>query len=168
MIGSQAFVYCVMGVSGCGKSTVAHALAERLRIEMLDADDFHPPSNLEKMKSGLPLDDQDRAQWLATLNAELLQRSESGRSTILACSALKQRYRDVLQAGLPDLRWLYLKAGRDLIRQRMLARQDHFMPASLLDSQFADLEEPSAAIELDASQPVEVIVEQALDQIGNS
>lgn len=155
--------YFVMGICGSGKSTIAIEIAKAKRIEMLDADDFHPRSNVEKMSAGIPLTDEDRAGWLLTLNKELLGRLEKGESVALACSALKQSYRDTLCEGLPAYRWLYLRGDRDIILERVGRRKDHFMPTALVDSQLAALEEPSDALVIDIRLPVGEIVSAALE-----
>ena len=152
--------FVVMGVSGCGKSSVAEKLAKATGGVFLDADDFHPPANKTKMASGIPLTDEDRWGWLDTLNEELRKRSDDTAPTFLACSALRKIYRERLPAGLPGLRYLYLKGSKELIRSRMESRSGHFMPPTLLDSQFAALEEPTeaeAAI-IPIDPPVEEIV----------
>ncbi len=133
-----------MGVSGSGKSTVGALLAQRLGVEFLDADEFHPPENVAKMAAGLPLDDSDRLPWLERLNAELLQRQDA----VLACSALKESYRRILTEGT-DSKFVHLRGSIELIRSRMMHRQHRYMPASLLESQFAALEPPARAIEVD-------------------
>jgi gluconokinase len=135
--------YLVMGVSGCGKSTIARLLAEKLDWLFFDADDFHPVANITKMKEGIPLTDADRQPWLERLSGLLRSEVAAERHPILACSALRQSYRDTLLRGLPGFRIVYLKGDRDLIASRMQNRPGHFMPAALLDSQFAVLEEPS-------------------------
>ena len=159
--------FVVMGVSGCGKSSVAEKLAKATGGSLLDADDFHPSANKAKMASGIPLTDEDRWGWLDTLNAELRKRSDDKTPTFLACSALRKVYRERLAAGLPELRYLYLKGSKELIRSRMESRSDHFMPPALLDSQFAALEEPTEAeatiIPIDP--PVEEIVAGILSLI---
>ncbi len=152
----------VMGVSGCGKTAVGSRLAQRLGARFIDADDLHPPANVEKMRAGVPLDDTDRAPWLALLNARLREAVAAGEPVVLACSALKQRYRDSLGAGLPALRFVHLAGSRDLIAARLAARQHRYMPASLLDSQFAALEPPGDAIVIDVAMPVEDAVEAAV------
>lgn len=154
-----------MGICGSGKSTIAQRLAEALRIEYLDADDFHPESNVAKMKSGLPLNDEDRAGWLERLNAVLGERLAAGHSVTLACSALKQRYRDALAKGGVEIRWIYLKGDRETILERMAARPDHFMPASLVDSQIEALEEPIDALVLDIRLPIDALVDRALESV---
>ncbi len=152
----------VMGVSGCGKSTVASLLASRLHGEFLDADDFHPIANKQKMASGIPLTDDDRWGWLDALNAELKSRESTGTPVFLACSALRQVYRDRLAAGLPTLQFIYLRGSKELIWSRLSARHDHFMPTALLDSQFATLEEPVNAITVEIDGSPETIVEKIL------
>jgi gluconokinase len=154
--------FVVMGVSGCGKSSVARELASRTGGVFLDADDFHPPVNVAKMSAGTPLNDEDRWSWLEALNRELKAHAKDGRSVFLACSALRQAYRDRLCDGLPTLRFIYLKGSKELIRRRMQSRANHFMPAALLDSQFATLEEPTNAIVVEIENPVSVIVEKLL------
>ena len=136
-------VVIVMGVSGCGKSTVAAMLAGRMRWEFEEGDALHPPANVAKMASGQPLDDNDRAPWLEAVAAYIDQWLENGRSGVITCSALKRRYRDVLIGDRTNVRIAYLKGSRELIAGRLAARQGHFMPAALLDSQLAALEEPT-------------------------
>lgn len=158
-------VYFVMGICGSGKSTIAQKLAEAKRIDMLDADDFHPQSNVEKMKAGTPLTDEDRAGWLQVLNQELSYRVRKGASTVLACSALKQSYRNTLGNGLPSVRWLYLKGDREIILERVGQRKDHFMPTTLVDSQLDALEEPTDAVVVDIRLPIEDIVSVAIERL---
>ena len=149
----------IMGVSGCGKTTVGRALAERLRATFLDADDFHPAANVEKMRAGTPLNDEDRTPWLATLNRELRERSQHDEPIVLACSALKLRYREAIGAELPQLDWIFLDGSFEVIAERMRARANHYMPESLLRSQFEALERPEDAIcisiDLSAAEQVE-------------
>ena len=135
-----------MGVSGCGKTTVGRALAERLCAKFLDADDFHPEANVAKMRAGTPLNDEDRAPWLATLNRELRTRSIRGEQVVLACSALKINYRAAIGVGLPQAHWIFLDGSFELIAARMRERPNHYMPESLLRSQFDALERPEDAI----------------------
>ena len=149
----------IMGVSGCGKSTVAEALAKRTGGEFLDADPYHPAANVEKMLNGIPLTDEDRAGWLAVLAGLLKDRAESPKPVILACSALKESYRTVLRVN-SGVRFVYLKGSFDLISQRIKARTGHFMKSSLLESQFKTLEEPADALTVDVGLPVEHIVDQ--------
>lgn len=152
----------VMGVSGCGKTSVGQALAARLGARFVDADDFHPPSNVEKMRAGVPLDDADRAPWLARLNAVMRHAVARGDSVVLACSALKRGYRDMLGRRLPGLRIVHLSGSRELIASRIAARQHRYMPASLLASQFDALEPPQDAVVVDVGGSVEQTVEAAL------
>lgn len=144
-----------MGVSGAGKSTVGRALADRLGFPFLDADEFHPPENVAKMASGTPLTDADRKPWLEALNRALLARPDA----VLACSALKASYRAQLARGLADCRFVHLRGSIQVIRERLAARQHRYMPASLLESQFATLEPPGDAIEVDVSASVHECVE---------
>jgi gluconokinase len=152
----------VMGVSGCGKSTIGHLLAERLGFPFFDADEFHPPENVAKMAAGTPLTDADRRPWLALLNGKLKEE----KNAVLACSALKQSYREALASGLADCRIVHLRGSIELIRSRLATRQHRYMPASLLDSQFATLEAPMDAIAVDISQPPERCVEEILAALG--
>jgi len=144
----------VMGVSGSGKTTVGEALARKLGWRFIDADDLHPPANVAKMASGVPLDDDDRWPWYDRIVAEMRRTSARGQSAVVACSALKKAYRDRLAAG-GDVRVVYLKGDAATIEPRLKARAGHFMPASLLPSQFETLQEPRDAIVVDIRQPVE-------------
>lgn len=142
--GSSAPLVVVMGVSGCGKSTVGAALADRLRVPFLDADDLHPSSNVAKMSQGIPLTDDDRAPWLDAVGEKLAQHRLTG--LVVACSALKTRYRGMLRHHVPQVFFVHLEATRQVLAQRMVFRSSHFMPLALLDSQLATLE-PLAAEE---------------------
>ncbi len=152
----------VMGVSGCGKTSVGQALAARLGARFVDADDFHPPANVEKMRAGVPLDDADRAPWLARLNAVMRHGVAKGEPVVLACSALRHRYRDALAERLPGLRIVHLSGSYELIAARIAARRHRYMPASLLASQFEALEPPRDAVVVDVGGSVEETVESAL------
>ncbi|HZQ62271.1 MAG TPA: gluconokinase [Casimicrobiaceae bacterium] len=143
----------VMGVCGCGKTTVGRALAEHLSWRFLDADDFHPPENVAKMRAGTPLSDEDRWPWLDRLHDELVAIGARGGHAVLACSALKHSYRKRL-ARDSDVRFVYLKGDRNTIAARLAQRQHEYMPSSLLDSQFATLEEPEDAIVMEVDLPV--------------
>jgi carbohydrate kinase (thermoresistant glucokinase family) len=143
-----------MGVSGSGKTTVGEALARKLGWRFIDADDLHPPGNVAKMASGVALDDDDRWPWYDRIVAEMRRVSAGGQSTVVACSALKKAYRDRLAAG-GDVRVVYLKGDAATIEPRLKRRAGHFMPASLLPSQFATLQEPHDAIVVDIRQPVD-------------
>lgn len=144
MLPSDPSVIVVMGVSGSGKSTIAAMLAQQLHWTYEDADWFHPPSNIEKMHRGEPLTDEDRWPWLQAIAAWIDATQRVGNHGIIACSALKRAYRDVLVGKRHYVRIVYLKGEKDLIARRIAARDSHFMPPSLLDSQFATLEEPQA------------------------
>jgi gluconokinase len=160
----------VMGVSGSGKTTIAGKLAARLGYLFADGDAFHPQANVAKMASGEPLTDADRAPWLAELAEWIAAQHESGRSTVLACSALKRRYRDTLRAGAPGhVFFVYLAVPRTALVERMKRRTGHYMPPELLDSQLATLEplgpdEPG--LTLDGQPAPETIVERALERLA--
>lgn len=154
-----------MGVSGAGKSTVGTLLAERLGVAFADADSFHPAANIAKMSRGEPLTDEDRWPWLDAIGAWVDARRMAGEGGIVTCSALKRAYRDRLRAGRPALRLLHLSGDPNLIGARQAARPGHFMPASLMASQFATLELPDeeeGAITLSVAPPPEEIVARAL------
>ena len=155
-----------MGVSGCGKTTVGRALAERLDATFLDADDFHPAINVEKMRSGTPLNDDDRAPWLATLNRELRERSLGGERVVLACSALKLRYREAITAQLAHVEWIFLDGSFEMIAERVRSRAHHYMPESLLCSQFEALERPDSAICISVELTTAEQVEAALSALA--
>jgi carbohydrate kinase (thermoresistant glucokinase family) len=151
----------VMGVAGSGKSTIGRALAADLGAEFLEGDKFHPEANIAKMSRGEPLTDDDRWPWLDRLADELARARREGRNAVLASSALKRSYRDRLRRGAPDLRLVYLKGDKAVIGERLRARKHHFMPAGLLDSQFATLEEPGpdeAPIVIDVTPPWETLM----------
>src|SRR5688572_29135257 len=154
----------VMGVAGCGKTTVGKALAQRLGWNFYDADEFHPPKNIDKMAHGIPLDDSDRAPWLARLHDLISSSLTQDRPGVLACSALKEAYRQQLLAGNEDVQIVYLKGSYDLIWSRIAARQDHYMKPQMLQSQFEALEEPTNALVIDISIPVNDIVQEILRQ----
>ncbi len=154
-----------MGVSGCGKSEVGKALAAALRVPFLEGDAFHSAANVAKMAAGIALDDIDRADWLLRLQAEIAAARARGDGLVLSCSALKRRYRDLLRAADPQLRFAHLAGPRELIAGRMRARGNHYMPTSLLDSQLRDLEPPGAdeaGIRLDISRTPAQLVDDIL------
>ena len=155
----------LMGVSGCGKTTIGEQLAEKLEIPFYDGDDFHPEKNVEKMRSGQPLNDQDRLPWLVNLAEQISAMNKTG-GGIIACSALKQAYRNIL-IGAPgaDVTFVYLKGDRELIADRLSEREDHYMPPDLLDSQFDDLEEPEDAITVSIDQEPDEIVDEIFDRL---
>jgi gluconokinase/6-phosphogluconolactonase len=158
----------VMGVSGSGKSTIGEALGRRLGWRYEDGDSFHPAANVAKMSAGQPLTDEDRWPWLEAIAAEIERCRQEGQHIIIACSALKKAYRDILVHGRDDIRMVYLNGSHDLVADRLGHRKGHFMPPGLLDSQFATLEAPLAderpiTVSIDAS--VEEIVEHILQQL---
>lgn len=154
-----------MGVSGSGKSTVGAALAQRLRVPFADADDFHPPANIAKMTAGEALDDDDRGPWLEAIGEWLT--AHAGTGGVMSCSALKRNYRDTLRQHAPSTEFLHLHGSREVIARRQASRPGHFMPASLLDSQFAILQ-PLAPDErgqvVDVDQSIDAIVQAYVDQ----
>jgi gluconokinase len=141
--GHDGHVVLVMGVSGCGKTTVGRLLADRLGWPFLDADDLHPPANVAKMAAGIPLTDADREPWLATVAEWIAERRSHGEPGVVACSALKRIYRDGLRGADEGIRLVYLKGERELLEQRLAHRHGHFFPQRLLAAQLADLEEPT-------------------------
>ncbi|WP_078314857.1 gluconokinase [Mycobacterium sp. D16Q16] len=162
-------VVVVMGVAGVGKSTVAQALAQRLGAPCAEGDDFHPEANIAKMSAGIPLDDSDRWPWLQRIAEWMSERGREGSGGVVTCSALKRRYRDVLRAGYPDAFFVHLSGDRALIGDRMAHRAGHFMPTSLLDSQFEILEplQPDEkGVELNVGIGPEELVAGALRQLG--
>ena len=158
----------VMGVSGAGKTTIAERLAERLGWTMAEGDDFHPESNVAKMEAGTPLDDADREPWLGALRDWISERDADGESTVVTCSALKRSYRDLLREATARVRFVHLTGSIEVIGERIAGRSGHFMPPSLLQSQFDDLE-PLAAdesgITVDVADPPELITDNALERL---
>lgn len=151
-----------MGVSGVGKTTIGKALAARLGWRFADADTFHPPANVAKMQAGHPLDDDDRAPWLAAIGAQIDEWRGGGQCGVVTCSALKRRYRDTIIGKRSDVRLIHLDGGRELVAGRLAARRGHFMPPALLDSQFAALEVPGPdenPITVSVDHPVAEIVD---------
>ena len=158
----------VMGVAGCGKSSLGEALAAALGLPLLEGDHFHPESNVAKMRAGVPLSDSDRAAWLHTLAAELAQRPEG---VVLTCSSLKRRYRERLRADAPGLRFAFLRLTREQSRERVAQRAGHVFPVSLVDSQFEALEDPSAeagVLALDAMRPLDELVDEVLQWLRSA
>lgn len=158
----------VMGVSGSGKSTIAAALAERLQWTFEDGDRFHPASNVAKMSAGHPLTDEDRLPWLQAIADEIGRVCRAGGHVVVACSALKHAYRDVLLRGRDDVRFVFLSGSQALIAERLARRKGHFMPPGLLDSQFKTLEPPQATerpITVSIDAPVETIINNIVAQV---
>lgn len=155
----------VMGVAGSGKTTVGEALAGHLGWNFYDADGFHPAENIEKMANGTPLTDSDRAPWLAALHSLIAASLKENRPAVLACSALKESYRQLLLAGNHDVQIVYLKGSYDLIWSRISQRKDHYMKPQMLKSQFETLEEPTNALMVDVSLPVIELVGEILKQL---
>lgn len=154
-----------MGVTGSGKTTVGTVLAQQLGWEFADADDFHPPVNVAKMKAGIPLDDADRAPWLASLRQAIEQWIAKRENVVLACSALKKNYRNELAVGR-EVSFVYLKGSYDLIYHRLKLRHGHFASEKILAGQFADLQEPDDALTVEIDQPVEDIVAEIRHGLG--
>lgn len=154
-------IVIVMGVSGSGKSLVGSALAEAFGARFAEADSFHPPENINRMSAGMPLRDEDRWGWLDAIAIEITDAERKGETLVVTCSALKRIYRDRLRLASRHIRFVYLEVDRDTAAARVASRKGHFMPASLIDSQYADLQQPEAdenAITLDARRtPAEIV-----------
>jgi gluconokinase len=150
-------IVVVMGVVGAGKTTIGRLLAEQLHWEFADADDFHSQANIEKIRQGIPLNDEDRKPWLQKLRQQIEKRISNKQSAVLACSALKRSYRDELQVG-PEVRFVHLYGSAAVIAQRLRARHGHFADKQILASQFADLEEPVEGISVEIDQSPEQII----------
>jgi gluconokinase len=157
-------VILLMGTTGAGKTTVGKLLATRLGWTFLDADDFHPPANIEKMKHGIPLTDADRLPWLERIHAELVRLSAAAKNVALACSALKQSYRDQLSAGL-EIHIVYLRGSYEQMRRHIEQRHGHFAGESILAGQFADLQEPQNALVLDVSHPPDRLASEIISSL---
>ena len=161
-------IYVVMGVSGCGKSTVGVQLAAALGVRFLEGDSLHPVRNVARMAAGFALDDEDREGWLQALAERIRQARIAGKGLVLSCSALKRSYRDILREGAPDLRFLYLYGDHELLKARMAARIGHYMPMSLLASQLSTLEAPDNnenAQHFDVVRPPEDIVSSVVSAL---
>ena len=154
-----------MGVAGSGKTTVGEALTQRLGWEFYDADAFHPAENIAKMTNGIPLNDADRVPWLAALHALIFSSLKENRPAVLACSALKESYREELVGDQEGVRLVYLKGSYELIWSRIANRKDHYMKPEMLKSQFEALEEPADAWTFDVSLPVDEIVQGIIQQL---
>ena len=166
----EARLVVVMGVSGCGKTSVGAAVAERLHCAFVEGDSLHPPANIDKMSAGIPLTDDDRWPWLEVIADRLAENHARGESLVVSCSALKRSYRDRLrQAAGGTLSFVFLEGPRAVLEARMTARTGHFMPALLLDSQFATLEKPTgepSVVTIDLTQTLDDIVSQAFTALA--
>ncbi|MET1051397.1 MAG: gluconokinase [Mycetocola sp.] len=167
----EAAQIIVMGVSGSGKSTIGALIAGALGVPFVDADALHPQSNVEKMAGGTPLTDEDRWPWLAKVGSTLAEAGRNGTGIVIACSALRRSYRDTILTNAPSARFVYLSGSREVLESRLEGRKGHFMPATLLDSQFATLEplaadEPGVVVDID--RPVAEIVSDAVHALGRS
>lgn len=165
---SSPQIVLLMGVCGTGKSTIGKLLGQELGWSFFDADDFHPPENVEKQRQGIPLTDDDRWPWLRNMHAKMLEMERLGESAIFGCSALKGSFRELLRDGLSRFCLVHLYGDKELIRERVANRKGHFMPASLVDSQFATLEAPDEALAFDVQLSPEEIVKQILKEIRKS
>ena len=159
-------VYVVMGVCGCGKTTVGEALAKAKDGVFIEGDAYHPEANVEKMRSGTPLNDDDRQGWLESLADVIRERVASQDWCFVGCSALKESYRDILRTGDPELKFIYLHGSPEVLHSRMDARTGHFMPPGLLESQLETLEEPADAIVVSIDQSPESVVAEVLTKLG--
>ena len=162
----EAIAVIIMGVSGSGKTSVGRELSELTGWPFFDADNYHPPENTAKMAAGEPLNDQDRIPWLKTLQGILAEQKQNQEPVILACSALKKKYRGVLRKGNDEAVFVHLQGSFELIFQRMKSRQDHYMKPEMLKSQFKDLEEPQDALLVRIDKPITEIVEEIYRQIA--
>jgi gluconokinase len=160
-------IVVLMGVSGSGKTAVGQVLAHKLGWTFVDADDFHPPANVEKMHRGIPLDDDDRRPWLQAVRRRLEQARDRGENVVLACSALKHAYQDYLQQEAPEaVRYVHLRGSEELMARRLAARRGHFMNPALLHSQFETLQPPEHALQVDITPPPEVLADQVRHSLG--
>ena len=157
-----------MGPAGSGKTTVGKLLAAQLFWEFADGDDFHPPANIEKMSRGVPLTDEDRLPWLISIRDTMRQWQMQGKNAVIACSALKRSYRDLLAIGpnSKNIKLVYLKGTYDLLLERLHSRKGHYMKEQMLTSQLADLEEPTDALTIDIAKSPEEIVSEIRKQLG--
>jgi gluconokinase len=158
-------IVIIMGTTGAGKTTIGTRLAAQLNWQFADADAFHPPANIEKMSRGIPLNDADRAPWLEALRKAILEWIAVGKNVVLACSALKRAYREVLRPS-PEVKIIYLKGNFALFAERIRHRHGHFAGEGILAGQFADLEEPADAITIDAAQSPEEIVAEIRNRLA--
>lgn len=169
---SDPVAYVVMGVSGCGKTSVGEAIAERLGLEFIEGDALHPQDNIAKMSAGIPLTDEDRFPWLDRIGAEIVASFDRGKSIVVSCSALRKIYRDRLRTfARSRLTFIFLEGSEETLAARMAVRTGHFMPASLLKSQFATLENPrgeEGVIAVDISGTSAEVIEITIEELANS
>jgi carbohydrate kinase (thermoresistant glucokinase family) len=165
-LGEEYMVLILMGPMGCGKTTIGKMLAEKLGWSFYDGDDFHPKKNVEKMRAGIALTDEDRKLWLETLHANVRDWLRDRQNTILACSALKQAYRDMLGVDQKTVRTVYLKGSYELLRKRVEERQHPYMDKNLLRSQLDTLEEPRDGLTVDISATSEIVVSAIIDHLN--
>lgn len=154
----------IMGVSGCGKTTIGKLLSQKIAVPFFDGDDFHSAANVEKMKAGEPLNDEDRSDWLQKINEFAFEQQQLN-GAIIACSALKEKYRIVLNNGIAKPVWIFLQGSYQIIFQRLQNRQGHYMPATLLQSQFSNLEIPANTVSINIENEPETIVELIIDRL---
>jgi len=162
----MATAVILMGVSGCGKTSVGQGLSAALGWPFYDGDNYMPQANIDKMANGIPLDDADRQPWLETLHGLIVKDLESGQSLIVASSALKARYRSTLRGGRQEVRFVHLVGDFDLIYSRIQQRRGHYMKADMLHSQFRDLEPPKQALTVSIDKPIDRIVDEIIEQLG--
>lgn len=155
----KKFTFLIMGVAGSGKTTIAKKLSQKINGYLIEGDDYHSKQNIDKMSSGIPLNDDDRYDWLVKIKNEILKRGKT-QNLVVTCSALKKKYRSIL--GVQDYTLVYLKISKKTAQKRIKSRQGHFMPDSLVDSQFAILEEPQNSIILDESLKVDEMVQKLI------
>lgn len=153
----------ITGVSGTGKTTIGKLLSKSLNIPYFDADDFHSAANIEKMSNGIPLNDEDRMPWLKAMAAQLIESSKTG-GAVLGCSALKEKYREILEVN-ESVKWIHLEGSRELILERMKHRENHYMKPEMLDSQLATWQEPSYGYKLSIDQTPKEMLEEALEYL---
>jgi len=163
----MALAIVLMGVSGSGKTSIGQALSAELGWSFYDGDDYHSPENVEKMSQGIPLSDEDRFHWLETLSNLIIVKRGAEENLVLACSALKEGYRQKLRANNKDLNFVYLEGDFDLIWERMQTREDHYMKSKMLKSQFEILEPPKNALHIDIDRPITEIVREISDFLAN-
>ncbi|WP_180966971.1 gluconokinase [Cohaesibacter celericrescens] len=164
-------IIVVMGISGTGKSTLGRQIAEHLGVPFVEGDDFHSPQNVSKMAAGQPLTNEDRQPWLASLASAMSDWASKNETRVVSCSALRKQYRDCFRSAASDLRFLFLDGSLDLVRQRMQQRDNHFMPAELVESQMETLEYPvdeTDVIRLDVSRPTKELVDDAVSALQPS